>query len=246
MIKSSSVFSLVMLALTLIASPSEAQTASPWSADVSIGWDAPISGDFLQGGVGTLRNTAVVIEDSSWGDVYGTGVLFNIGVGYAFSERDELRASFTHQRTGSNELISVGRLGAAELFATFESYNAWAFDAGYRRYFGETARRWRPYAGGSLGVGSVGNIDADLAAPSTNFVLNETEFYEGNAALTFGLNGGVLYSITERIGIDVRLGFRHVGGLGNVVGAELTGLDDVNEGSSRWTVPFTVGAKFRF
>ena len=125
-------------------------------------------------------------------------------------------------------------------------YHAWGFDAGYRFYFAEAAERWRPYAGGSIGFGNVNGIEVDLAQSNLNIGLDDVEFYEGNAALTFGVNGGVLYRLTEQLAIDGRVGLRYVSGLADIENPNFTGLDDVNSGSSRWTLPLTVGLRVKF
>jgi hypothetical protein len=69
---------------------------------------------------------------------------------------------------------------------------------------------------------------------------------DGNGAVTFGGNGGVQYRLNDRVSLDARLGLRYMSGLSDAGGPLVTGLDDVNDGSSRWTLPLTVGAKFRF
>jgi hypothetical protein len=238
------VSALVIQAAAVPAWAQGAQPETPWSIDVSIGWDNSISGDFISGDIGTLQASPVVIEKRKWDDVYGTGTMFGIGVGYALGADSELRGGFTYQSTGSDDTLGIGTLGGALLSAKFDTYKAWGLDFGYRRYFSEAAERWRPYAGGTVGFGSVSGIRADLA--STNRVLADTEFYEGNGAFTLGLNGGVLYRLTDRVALDARLGLRYVSGLSDVEPTTFTGLDDVNDGSSRWTLPLTVGARFGF
>jgi hypothetical protein len=228
------------------AAHAQATAQSPWSVDFTIGWDNSISGDFLTGAIGTLQGAPVVIEKRSWDDVYGTGVLFNGTVGYDLNPRTELRAGFTFQSTGSDDTVTIGSFGGGPLSAAFDNYKAWSIDFGYRRYFAENGERWRPYAGGSIGFGVVSAIEADLAQTANGFVLQDTQFYDGNGAMTFGVNGGVLYRLNDRLALDARLGLRYISGLSDLESASLVGLEDVNDGSSRWTIPLTVGAKIRF
>lgn len=214
--------------------------------DVSIGWDNTVSGDFLTGAIGTLQGVPLILEKQKWDDVYGTGLLFNVAVGYTLDERSELRGAFTYQSTGSDDTLAIGTYRGGPLLASFDNYKAWGIDAGYRFYFAESAERWRPYAGGTLGFGSVNAIEADFAQSNLNIGLDDVEFYEGNAAVTFGVNGGVLYRLSDRLALDGRIGLRYVSGLANVENALFTGLDDANSGSSRWTLPLTVGLRVKF
>lgn len=230
----------------LFAPQSARAQASPWSMDVSIGWDNAVSGDFVTGAIGSLQGFPLILEKQKWDDVYGTGMLFNIAVGYEFDERSELRAAFTYQSTGSDDTVTIGTFRGGPLLAVFDDYKAWGIDGGYRFYFAEAAERWRPYAGGSLGIGKVSGIEIDLAQSNLDIGLNDVEFYEGNAALTLGVDGGVLYRLTERLALDGRIGLRYVSGLANVANPDFTGLDDLNSGSSRWTLPITLGLRVRF
>lgn len=242
---SSVVSGLLVAGLLSSATPARAQD-TPWSMDVAIGWDNSISGDFLTGTIGSLQSLPLVLDKQKWDDVYGIGTLFNISVGYAWNDRTELRGGFTYQSTGADDTVTIGTYRGGPLSARFDNYRSWGLDAGYRRYFAEAAERWRPYAGGSVGFGSVRAIRVDLAQTNANFVLEDVEFYEGNAAVTLGANGGVLYRLTDRVSLDARIALRYVSGLSDVDDPAFGGLDDANDGSSRWTLPLTVGAKFRF
>ena len=42
------------------------------------------------------------------------------------------------------------------------------------------------------------------------------------------------------------LGFRYVSGLADIDGLQGTGLEDINDDSGRWTLPFMVGLRVKF
>jgi hypothetical protein len=239
---------IVSLAPLFVATAARAQTPAdgPWSFDVSIGWDNSISGDFLSGAIGTLQGAPVTIAQRGWDDVYGTGLLFNLAAGYALNELTELRGNFTYQSTGADDTLTIGTYRGGALIATFDDYHAWSIDGGYRRYFATADERWRPYAGGSLGFGYVSGISVSLAQTAVNFAINDTDFYGGNGTFALGFNGGTLYRVAENVWVDARLGLRYTSGLSDAEGPAFTSLDDVNDDSSRWTLPLTVGIKVRF
>ena len=85
-----------------------------------------------------------------------------------------------------------------------------------------------------------------FAVPAAGIVLNATDFYDQTGAFTFNVAGGVLYNFTERFAADARLGLRYVSGLSAIDGLVGTGLENINDDSSRWTLPLTVGVRFRF
>ena len=73
-----------------------------------------------------------------------------------------------------------------------------------------------------------------------------TDLYDGTAALTLGVNGGVLYMLNDRFDLNGQLGFRYNSGLSAIDALAGTGLEEVNEKSSRWTMPLTLGIRMKF
>lgn len=234
---------LFFTAADLRAQGTEPET--PWSVEGNIGWDNSISGNVFSAGIGTINGVSAVVEDRSYDDVYGTGINFNFGVGYALTEQDELRGNVTIQNV-SADIVQMGTLGGSPLFATFDDYSVFALDFGYRRYFAVRPKRLRPFGGGTIGVAIIDEIDADLAAPQLGVTLNATDFYDGTAAFTIGFNGGVAFAITPRLDGVAQLGLRYTGGLSEIDGLRGTGLEDINDDSGRWTLPLTFGVRFQF
>jgi opacity protein-like surface antigen len=218
---------------------------TPWSVEVNVGWDFPVSGNILSAAIGRVFDQSTVIDAQSYGDVYGTGVTYGFGAGYMLDERDEVRGSLAFQSV-SADLQQIGTSGNAPLYATFDPYKSIAFEGGFRRYFADRTERLRPFGGVSLGIAVVREIDADLAAPDLDKTLNATDFYDRTGAFTFGFSGGALYAVTDRIDVKGELGFHHTSGLSPIDGLEGTGLEKVNDNSGRWTLPFSIGARVRF
>jgi len=235
------------LAFLLLSGHAQAQTPSQetWSVEGDVGWDVPVSGNILSAAIGRAFDQATIINSQSYGDIYGTGVRWGFGVGYRLDDRSEVRGSLTFQSV-SSDLKQIGTAANAPLYATFDPYKSLSLDAGYRRYFASASERLRPYAGGTLGIAIISEIDADLAVPDLDQVLNATDFYDRTGAFTFGLNGGALYALSDRVDVKGELGFRHITGLSAIDGLEGTGLESTNDNTGRWTMPFTLGLRVRF
>lgn len=238
-----------LLVVAVVCVPASAAAQSPadsrWSADVAVGWDNALSGDVLAAGIGTLNGVPVAIQSQSYDDVYGTGVLLLLGGGYLLDERNEVRGQFTYQRVGA-DLVELGLAGSSTLVATFADYQAYSLEAGYRRYFADRTERLRPYAGGTIGVAVVSEIDAALAAPEAGLTRYATDFYDGTAAFTLGVNGGVLWALTDRVDLNGQLGFRFLSSLTQIDGLVGSGLEETNDKSARWTLPIVLGVRFKF
>ncbi|HJY33654.1 MAG TPA: hypothetical protein VJ260_02315, partial [Vicinamibacterales bacterium] len=176
-----------LAALALLVLPIRAQAQTPshetWSVEGDVGWDFPVSGNILSAAIGQVFDQATIIDSQSYGDIYGTGVKYGFSVGYRLDERSEVRGSLTFQSV-SADLSKIGSTGDAPLYATFDPYKSISIEGGYRRYFADSAERLRPFAGGTLGIAIVREIDADLAAPDLGKTLNATDFYDRTGALT--------------------------------------------------------------
>jgi hypothetical protein len=241
-----SLAAVVFCTLACTAADAGAQTPpSPWSAEASLGWDIGLSGDLLAAGIGTLNGVPVVFQSQPFDDVYGNGVLLQFSGGYRLDDINELRAQVSYQQVGA-DVVGLGTAGAFDLFATFDDYHAWSIEAGGRHYFAPSTERWRPYGGASIGVSIISEIDGVLASPQAGLERYVTDLYDGTAAFTFGLNGGVLYSLNDRFDLNGQLGLRYNSGLSAIDNLAGTGLEDVNDKSARWTMPLTFGIRVKF
>ena len=102
------------------------------------------------------------------------------------------------------------------------------------------------YAEATIGIADVNRINVELAAPQSQLISNNTNFYDGTAAFTWSIAAGVLFPIANKVDFNAQLGLRHVGGLAQVDQFVGTGLDDINDNSARLTFPVIVGVRFRF
>jgi hypothetical protein len=237
---------LVFGAFVFTAGHASAQTAqSSWNAEASVGWDVNVSGAFLAAGIGTLDHNATVITAQSFGDVYGTGVLWQVSGGYMIDEINEVRGQLSLQRAGS-DIVSLGTANGTDLVATFDDYKAWTVEAGYRHFFAPRDVRLRPYGGATIGVAIIDEIDGVFAAPQGGITRLATDFYDGTAAFSFGVNGGALYGLNDRYDLYAQIGLRFNSGLSQIDTLRGTGLEDINDKSSRWTMPISIGIRVNF
>jgi len=85
-----------------------------------------------------------------------------------------------------------------------------------------------------------------FAAPQSQLIANNNDFYDGTSAFTWSIGAGVLFPIASKLDFNAQLGLRHVGGLAQVDQLAGTGLDGINDNSARLTFPIVVGLRFRF
>jgi hypothetical protein len=237
---------LLLVAIGGYAGTAHAQSDSPFVVDAAIGVDVSINGNINSGAIGQLRGQTAAILPNPYGDVYGTGLLFRFGGGYVLEDRvSELRGVFTYQSADAN-LVRLGDLGPSSLYGQYADHKTLSLDFGYRRYVPLDGGKVSLYGEGTVGIAFIDEIDVLLAAPQSNIVFDQTDFYDRTAAFTLGVSVGVLFPVAEKLDLTAQLGLRRVSGLADVDQFEGTGLDDINDDSARLTFPVVVGVRFRF
>ena len=139
----------------------------------------------------------------------------------------------------------MGDIGLSNLYAQYDDYQTNAFDFGIRRY-SQSRPKLRAYGEALIGFAFVDKIGVTLVAPGANLVSQAADFYDSSTAFTFAVNMGAVVQTTDTIGFFGQLGFRRTGGLAEVDNLIGTGLDDINDKSSRWTLPFIFGVRYQF
>jgi hypothetical protein len=233
------------VATLCVAQPAQAQsgTGYKWNAEFAIGWDNSVSGNINSSAIGSLNNQTVVILKNQYEAVYGTGLHLRFGGGYKLAEATEARVTFAFQSLDA-DLATMGDYGASRLYGQYSDYQSFTLDVGLRRYgrFDSV----RPYAEGTIGIGFVDKTDVELVAPQANLRLDATDFYDQTTAFALGGNVGLLWDMSERLGVFTQIGLRYVTGMSEVDDLVGTGLDTINDKSARWTMPFLVGVRAGF
>ena len=239
----------MMTAIVLMAggSAAQAQTAdgSKWSVDFGIGWDNGLSGQVNSSGYGTLNNQVVVIMNNTYSDVYGTGLHLRFGGGYMLNDNTEVKGTFTFQSLDADFIVPMGDYGSSNLYGQYTDYQTFGLDVGLRRY-GRITDKLQGYGEALIGIGFVDKIDVTLIAPGAGLAGKANDFYDQTAAFAFAINVGMLVQTSQKLGWFGQLGVRFQTGLDEIDGLVATGLDNINDKSSRWSLPIVGGIRYPF
>ncbi len=233
----------VALTAVLWCTPAHAQGDRPWSLSFDVGAQAALSGDAHGGASGQVLNLPTSVTARSYGDVYGPGFLWGAGLGYLVTPNGEIRVLGSYTSNPSSNL-QVGTVAGLPLFAKFDDYKAFGMDFGYRQYL--RSGSIKPFIGGSAGFTRVSAISSTLTVPAANVTLNDIGFYESSTVPSFTLSGGVQVALTGNVALQGGVDFRWHGELSQNEGLTGTGLESINDASSRWALPITGGITFRF
>ena len=235
---------LLIIGTSTAGAQTPAARDSPWFVESGIGVAPSVNGNISSGAIGTLQGQTTAVLPQSYGDVYGTGPDLRFGGGYTLDENSEVRGMFTYQ-TADADLVRLGDFGASSLYSQYSDYKSLALDFGYRRYL-PVSDTVRGFGEATLGIGFISRINAQFAAPQSNAIFTNTDFYDTTAAFTFGINVGALFRVSEKVDLSAQVGLRHVSGLAEVDDLVGTGLAGINDNSARLTFPIVVGVRFRF
>ena len=237
-----------LLSMVFATTTVNAQTTaddSPWSLQVGVGWDNGIAGHINSSGIGEINNQTVVITSNTYEDVYGTGLHLRFGGGYSFSRKTELVGTFTFQSLDADQVTPMGDIGVSNLYGKYTDYQTFGLDVGLRRY-ADFSSTFRAYGEGTIGLGFVDKTDVTLVAPGADLTVDANDFYDQTAAWALGANIGLLMQTGGKMGFFGQLGLRYQSGLAEVDDLVGTGLETINDKSSRWTLPFVGGVRVRF
>ena len=230
------------------ATPAYAQSTagdSRWTFDVGVGWDNGIAGHINSSGIGEINGQAVVVTSNTYDDVYGTGLNLRFGGGYLLNDATEVTGMFTFQSLDADQVTPMGDIGVSNLYGRYSDYQTFGLDVGLRRY-ASFSTTLRAYGEGTLGLGFVDKTDVTLVAPGADLIGDANDFYDQTAAWTAGANFGLLVQTGGRMGFYGQLGLRFMSGMAEIDDLVGTGLESINDKSSRWTLPFVGGVRLRF
>ena len=236
-------FGVATVAALLWSTPAHAQADRPWSVSFDAGAQVAVSGDAHGGANGTVLKLPTTVTAKSYGDVFGTGLVWAASVGYKVTPAGEVRVTGSYTANPAEQL-QVGTVANLPLFAAFDDYKAFGMDFGYRQYL--TSGSFKPFVGGSVGFTLVSAIASTLTVPAAGVTLPDVPFYADSTVASFGINGGAQMNINEMLAFQAGVEPRWHGDLKENEGLAGTGLQTINDKTSRWAMPVTVGLTVRF
>jgi hypothetical protein len=239
----------IICAVAFLAAPGAAGAQETgiqgrWSVAFTGGAAFPVGGEFHQGGRGTVLDLPTSVDAKKTGDVFDPGGGWRAGVGYGVAPNVELFGDFAWMRAGASEL-SVGNVASLDLRAAFGDYTTYGMDGGMRYHFTPGARV-APYVSALAGFRRVEAISGTFSVPAAGVTLRDTPFFDDSTVPVFGGDAGVLFGVSPRVSVGVEAGVRYHADLSDIEGLAGTGLENLNDAGSRWSVPISGVLRFGF
>jgi hypothetical protein len=239
---------MMMAAMVLTVAPAafaqEPSIEGRWSMTFSAGAAVPGGGEFHEGGSGTVLGLPTTVAAKSTRDVFDPGVGWRAGVGYGVTRRVELFGEFGWMRSEASEL-SVGDVATLDLRAAFGDYTSWGANGGMRFHMTPGAGV-SPYVAALAGLWRVDAIPGTFSVPAAGVALADTPFFDTSIVPVFGGDVGVLFTVSPRVSLGVEGGLRYHTDLSQIEGLAGTGLENLNDAGSGWSVPISGVVRFGF
>ena len=180
-------------AVTLAVQPATEDTLrNRLTVSVLFGWDNQFSGKMLQSATGrTTSGATILVDETTYDEVYGRIGMFKVGVGYRTTPRTEAVLNFVWSSSeASDSATHIGTVGTPpiSLDVDFSDYKYWGFEGGQRWFFART--RFTPFVGYLVGL----NRHQDITGTFVNLPANVTpglaaqdgKFFEKSWAFSLG------------------------------------------------------------
>jgi hypothetical protein len=215
-----------------------------WSVTFSGGASVLTGGTFHDGGRGTVLGLPTSVDAKSYDDVFDLAMGWRAGVGYGVSPNIELFGDFAWSRADADEL-SVGNVASLDLRAGFGDYESYGVNGGMRYHFAPNTRI-SPYVSALAGVRRVEAIPGTFSVPAAGVTLRDTPFFGDSTVPVVGGDVGVLFNLTSLVSVGVETGVRYHSDLSDIEGLAGTGLENLNDAGSRWSMPVAGVVRFGF
>jgi hypothetical protein len=214
-----------------------------WSVALQGGTDIELSGNVHEGGSGTVLGLPTSVQARSFGDVYDPSFRGQLAIGYGTGKAGEvfLRGSYYKMKSST---LQVGTVAGLALNADFAEYKEWGAELGYRIYFGEKA--FKPYVAPVAGLRFIAELPVTFSVPAAGVVLNDVPFYDKSTVGVFGADLGFAYDVNRSVALGIEAGLRYQTGPSALEGLAGTGLEQINDTGSRWSLPILATVTFRF
>jgi hypothetical protein len=235
--KASYVLVAALLVVPAAASAQSEGVRGTWSASFTAGAGIPAGGEFHEGGNGTVLGLPTAVQSKTYGDVYDAGFGWRAGVGYGASRRVEIIADFAWSKKSASEL-SVGDVAGLDLRARFADYQSYGVEAGMRYHFAPDAAA-TPYVSLVGGFRWVDAIPGTFSVPAAGVTLPNTPFYDDSLVPVVGGDVGMLFAVSPRIKLGIEGGLRYHPDLSELATLAGTGLENLNDAGTNWSVPIS-------
>lgn len=214
------------------------------SVSVFVGTGLALTGNVITEAVGSINGVPTVFVEQSYSNHFSDALRLRGTFGKGLDYNKEVFATLAYNKINATERIT-GSSGGYPLYTRFSNTKALDIEGGLRYYFlpeGPT----RAYVAGVGGLRFHDRVGATIRVLELGLTLNDLDYFDNSTLFIFGSDIGVSQDVSDNLSIGAETGLRYQPGLKPVPILRGTGLEQINETGSRWAIPLSVFATWRF
>jgi len=214
------------------------------SLTVSVGTGLALSGNVINEGSGTINGTPTVFVEQAYGNHFSDALRVRVTGGFGLDYNREAFVSFAYDKINGTERVT-GSSGGYSLYTRFGNTRALDIEGGLRYYFlpeGPT----RTYLAGVGGIRFHDPITATIRVLELGLTLRDLNYFESSTLFIFGADTGLTRDLSDTLAVGAEIGLRFQPGLNPAPILQGTGLESINHTGSRWALPISISATWRF
>jgi hypothetical protein len=214
------------------------------SLTVSVGTGLALSGNVIREGAGRINNIPTVFVEQAYSNHFSDALRLRVTGGMGLGYNKEAFATFAFDKINGTERVT-GSVGGYPLYTRFSNTQAYDIEGGLRYYFlpeGPT----RTYLAGVAGIRFHRPISATIRVLELGLTLSDLDYFESSTLFIVGADTGVSRDVSDHLALGAEVGLRYQPKLTAAPVLQGTGLEGINDTGSRWALPVSLFASWRF
>jgi hypothetical protein len=214
------------------------------SLSVSVGTGVALSGNVITEAAGSINGIPTVFVEQSYGNHFSDALRVRFTGSMGLDYNKEAFATFAYNKINATERVT-GSSGGYPLYTRFSNTSAIDIEGGIRYYFlpeGST----RTYVAGVGGIRFHDRVGATIRVLELGLTLSDRDYFDSSTLFIFGGDTGISRDVSDNLALGAEIGLRYQPGLSPAPILQGTGLEGINHTGSRWALPISVFATWRF
>jgi len=214
------------------------------SLTFSLGTGVALGGNVVTEGTGTINGTPTVFVEQSYSNHFSDALRVRFTGSMGLDYNKEAFATFAYNKINGTERVT-GSSGGYPLYTRFSNTSAIDLEGGVRYYFlpeGPT----RTYVAGVGGIRFHDRVNATIRVLELGLTLSNLDYFEDSTLFIFGADAGISRDLSDNLAIGAEIGLRYQPKLSPAPILEGSGLEGINDTGSRWGLPISAFATWRF
>ena len=214
------------------------------SLTLALGTGLSLNGNIIAEEVGRINGIPTVFVEQSYGNHFSDALRVRLIGSVGLDYNKEAFATFAYNKMNATERVT-GSSGGYPLYTRFANTSALDIEGGVRYHFRPEGPT-RTYVAGVAGVRFLEELGATIRVLELGLTLSDLEYFESSTVFLIGADTGVSRDLSDTIAIGAEIGVRYQPKPSPAPILVGTGLENINDTGSRWSLPVSAFLTWRF